>query len=132
MRRLKSADLFSDGGNLNEFEPQELLDVIRDSDDSNSAAGKLFYAAGYALGSALFSVTACLSPERIILAGVVGQATAYASGVKDGIRSAWARVEKKMPELVVSKLDYGLASDHYAVDEFLLGKAIDAQKLIRC
>jgi predicted NBD/HSP70 family sugar kinase len=131
MRRLKSVDLFSDGGNLNEFDRQELLDAIRVSDDGNSAAGKLIYAAGYALGSALFSVTACLPPERIILAGVVGQATTYASGVKDGIRFAWTRVGQKMPELVVSKLDYGLASDHYAVDEFLLSNAIDAHKLIR-
>jgi predicted NBD/HSP70 family sugar kinase len=131
MRRLKSVDLFSDGGNLNEFDPQELLDVIRVSDDINTAAGKLFYAAGYALGSALFSVTACLPPERIILAGVVGQANTYASGVKDGIRFAWTRVGQKMPHLVVSKLDYGLASDHYTVEEFLLGNAIDAHKLIR-
>jgi predicted NBD/HSP70 family sugar kinase len=131
MRRLKSVDLFSDGGNLNEFDPQELLDVIRLSNDRNTEAGKLFYTAGYALGSALFSVTACLPPERIILAGVVGQAKTYASGVKDGIRFAWMRVGQKMPDLVISKLDYGLASDLYAVDEFLLGNAIDAQKLIR-
>jgi len=131
LRRLKSVDQINDSGKLNDFDAQELLDVIGLAENTKSAAGKLLYEAGYALGNAMFAVTACLPPERIILAGVVGQAMNYAAGVAEGVQFAWARIGKKTPKLVVSKLDYGSATDLFAVDQFLLAHVIDARKLVR-
>jgi len=70
------------------------------------------------MGNAMFAVTACLPPERIILAGVVGQAMNYAAGVAEGVQFAWARIGKKTPKLVVSKLDYGSATDLFELINF--------------
>lgn len=131
MRRLNKVDQINDGGKLNDFEPQALLDAIHASEDRTSPAAKLFHAAGYALGNAVFAITACFPPERIILGGIVGQAKAYASGVAEGIAFAWSRVGRETPELLVSELDYGLATDLYAVDEFLLGYAIDTRRAMQ-
>ncbi len=130
MRRLTPPEQRApDGGQLGDFDPDALRHAVHEANAGNRSVAALFYEAGQNLGVNLLAATAVLPPQRIALAGIVGQARPYAAGVRDGLDQAWARIGHGAPELLVSELDYRRAAELFALDEFLLNTPIDVQRL---
>jgi predicted NBD/HSP70 family sugar kinase len=130
MRRLTPPEQRSaNGGRLGDFGPDALRHAVHQANAGDRGVAALFYQAGQNLGINLLAATAVLPPERIALAGIVGQARPYAAGVRDGLDQAWARIGQTAPELAVSEMDYGRAAELFTLDEFLLNVPIDVQRL---
>jgi predicted NBD/HSP70 family sugar kinase len=131
MRRLdRRSTPVGDGGSLDDHGPDELRTAVTRANSGDPFAAAAFRTAGQALGSQLFGISAAIAPDRIILAGVVAQARAYAEGVEEGMAIAWSRTDQPAPRLSVSEIDYRRAAELSALDEFLLSSPLDLQPLV--
>lgn len=117
------------GGTLSDSRSEDLLSLIKVVQTEKREAADLFRHAGERLGRALFGVTACLPVDRIILAGIVGRTAPYAEGVRTGVHDVWTRYRRSIPKIVSSELDYGMATDIWALTEYLLNRELAVDRL---
>jgi predicted NBD/HSP70 family sugar kinase len=100
--------------------------AVNDANNGHPAAERVFRDSGSQLGVAVGAIAAVVQPERLILAGPLSQANAFARGVEETFRMSFCTAFGSGPITHIAAMSYHRATELVGLEAFLLGSSIDA------
>jgi predicted NBD/HSP70 family sugar kinase len=105
---------------------ERLLRAVNEANNGHPALERVFHETGSQLGVAVSAIAAVVQPERLILAGPLAQASAFAEGVEETFRMSFCNAFGNGPVTHTAVMSYHRATELIGLDAFLLGSSIDA------
>jgi predicted NBD/HSP70 family sugar kinase len=105
---------------------ERLLRAMNEANNGHPALERVFHETGSQLGVAVGAIAAVVQPERLILAGPLAQANAFAQGVEETFRMSFCNAFGNGPITHTAAMSYHRATELVGLEAFLLGSSIDA------
>jgi len=102
-----------------------LLQAVNDANTGNTRIADVFHETGCQLGVAVGAIAAVVQPERLILAGPLSKAGAFARGVEETFRMSFCTLFGASSLTHIAELSYHRATELVGLEAFLLGSARD-------
>ncbi|WP_119060627.1 ROK family protein [Dichotomicrobium thermohalophilum] len=102
-----------------------LLQAVKEANAGNTGIAEVFHDSGRQLGVAVGAIAAVVQPERLILAGPLSKAGAFARGAEETFRMSFCNLFGAGPVTHIAEISYHRATELVGLEAFLLGSARD-------